>query len=94
VSIEVTIQYHNILRRGAGLNEEQMRLPAESSVADALEQLTATRASLRSLLFTAEGDLASHVVVFRNRRLVMHHQFDVLLVDGDELKLFPAVSGG
>lgn len=94
MSIAVNVEYHNILRRGAGLNQEQVRLPAGSSVADVLEQLTATRTTLRSLLFTAEGDVASHVVVFRNRKLVMHDQFDLQLVDGDELKLFPAVSGG
>ena len=94
MSIDVTIQYHNILRRGAGINAEQVRLPAGSSVAEALQQLAATRTTLRSLLFTGEGDVASHVVVFRNSKIVMHDQFDVQLADGDELKLFPAVSGG
>ena len=92
--LTVTFQYHNILRRAAGFAEEEVRLPGGSSVRDALHQLSETRAGLRSLLFTSEGDVASHVVVFRNRRLVTHDEFETQLVDGDELKLFPAVSGG
>ncbi len=95
MSIVVTIQYHNALRRAAGFDEEDVRLPSGSSVHDALYQLSTTSgAALRSLLFTAEGDIVSHVVVFRNRKLVARDQFDAELVDGDELKLFPAVSGG
>jgi MoaD family protein len=94
VSIGVTIQYHNILRRGAGLDEEHVRLPAGSSVADVLSQLANARTALRSLLFTEGGDVASHLVVFRNQKLVTHDALETRLVDGDEIKLFPAISGG
>ena len=94
MSIVVIVQYHNIFRRGAGLTEEDVRLPVGCSVADAVNQLATTHAALRSLLLTAEGKIASHVVVFRNHRLVTHDQFGTMLDDGDELKLFPAVSGG
>ncbi|MGD9030499.1 MAG: MoaD family protein [Anaerolineae bacterium] len=94
MSTVVTVQYHNILRRAAGLGEETVRLPTGSSVRGAINQLSKTRPAMRSLLFTAEGDVASHVVVFLNRKLVTHDQFDSQLADGDELKLFPAVSGG
>jgi molybdopterin converting factor small subunit len=94
VSIGVTIQYHNILRRGAGLEEELVRLPAGSSVADVLREVADARTALKSLLFTERGDVASHVVVFRNRKLVAHDALETRLVDGDEIKLFPAISGG
>jgi sulfur-carrier protein len=94
VTIGVTIQYHNILRRGVGLDEERVRLPLGSSVADAVNHLSTTHAALRSLLFTAEGEVVSHLVVFRNYKLVTHEQFGASLEDGDELKLFPAISGG
>jgi len=94
VSIDVTIQYHNILRRGAGLDEEVLRLPAGFSVADVLSQLVTARTALQSLLFTEAGDVASHVVVFRNRKLITNDALETRLVDGDEIKLFPAISGG
>lgn len=94
MTIAVTIQYHNILRRATGFGQEDICLPQGSSVRDALNQLSKTHASLRSLLFTAKGDIASHVVVFRNHKLITHDQFGTQLADGDELKLFPAISGG
>lgn len=93
--IRVTIQYYNVLRRAAGFEEEAITLPSGSSVRDALVQLSAAASpALRDLLFTVEGEIVSHLVVFRNRKLVTHDRFDTELVDGDELKLFPAVSGG
>jgi molybdopterin converting factor small subunit len=95
VTIGVTIRYHNIFRHAAGSDAEHLHLPAGSTVGDALHQLCTIRCgALGNLLLTAEGDIASHVVVFRNRKLVTHDQFDATLADGDELKLFPAISGG
>jgi molybdopterin converting factor small subunit len=95
VTIAVTVQYYNILRRGAGIDEEQVHLTPGSTVGDALAHLASIRgAVLRSMLLTAEGHIAAHVVVFRNRKLIPHNQFDTELAQGDELKLFPAISGG
>jgi molybdopterin converting factor small subunit len=95
MSIAVTVQYHNILQRGAGLREERLDLGTDTSLQDLLDRVARTRgAALRSLLFTADGDVASHVVIFRNRKLVPRDQLDTKLTDGDEIKLFPAVSGG
>lgn len=95
MSIVVTLQYYNILRRAAGFEKEQMCLTSGSSIRDALDQLpTRSNAALRDLLFNSDGEIVSHLVVFRNRKLVTQDKFDTELADGDELKLFPAVSGG
>lgn len=95
MTIVVTVQYYNILRRAAGFEEEEMTMPSGSSVRDALARLSATGSpALRDLLFSPDGKIVSHLVVFRNRKLVTHDRFDTELTDGDGLKLFPAVSGG
>lgn len=95
MSINVRIRYYNVFRRAAGVEVEDLRLPSESSVRDALDQLpTTSSAALRDLLFTPDQEIVSHLVVFRNGKLVTHDQFDTELAHGDELKLFPAVSGG
>lgn len=95
MTINVTFQYYNVLRRAAGVAEQEVCLATGSSLCDALEHLSRTSgATLRNLLFTAEGDMVSYVVVFRNKKLVTHDPFDTELADGDELKLFPAISGG
>jgi MoaD family protein len=95
MDIVVNVRYHNILRRAAGVEVREISLPGGVSVRDALEALSADAdEALRSLLFTSEGDVVSYLVVFRNQKLVPHDRFDTRLADGDELKLFPAVSGG
>jgi len=95
VKISVTVRYHNILRRYAGVTQEEIDLVAGSSVRDVLSSVADLRGSaFRKLLFTAERELVSHVVIFRNRKLVTHDQLDTQLADQDALELFPAVSGG
>ena len=93
--ITVRVQYYSILRRAAGLEGKAIDVPNGSTIRDALNHLVAGSGNaLRSLLLTPEGGVVPYLVVFRNQRLVTHDQFDTKLIDGDELKLFPAVSGG
>lgn len=95
MSTVITVQYHNVLRRAAGLGQKELCLPHGASVRDALNYLSETSGSaLQALLLTPEGEVVPHLVVFRNRKLVTHAQFNTELIDGDELKLFPAISGG
>jgi len=95
VSISVTVRYHNLLRRAAGVDAQDLSLPLSASVNDALDALAAdANTALLSLLFAADGTIVTYLVLFRNQKLVTHDQFDTELHDGDQLQLFPAVSGG
>ena len=95
MSMSVTVRYHNLLRRAAGVEAQELSLPTGSSVDDALDTLaTLAGSALLSLLFKADGTVVPYLVVFRNQKLVTHDNFDSTLSDGDELQLFPAVSGG
>ena len=93
--ITVTVRYYNALRRRAAVERETISLLCGTSLHTALEQLAERHDSrLREMLLAPQGGLASHLVVFRNRQLLRPDQHDDLLADGDELMLFPAVSGG
>lgn len=95
MSPTVTVECYNIFRRAAGFDQQEVRLLDGASVRCVLDRLAATSApALRDLLFTPEGELLSYVVIFQNGKLVSHDELDTELADGDELKLFPAVSGG
>jgi molybdopterin converting factor small subunit len=86
-----------VLRSAAGVVEEAVSVPADASLQHVLARLGELHGpSLGSMLFEPEGSLVSHLVVFRNRKLVPSTQDQAAqrLVDGDELMLFPAVSGG
>ena len=93
--IAISVRYHNILRRRAGVEQETIALPEGTSLRAALECLAGRHGPhLREMLFTPDGEVVSHLVVFRNRKLVPQGQRQLPLADGDELLLFPAISGG
>jgi MoaD family protein len=91
----VQVRYYNMLRRRAGIDRESIELPKGTSLRGALEHVGARHGEpLRQMLFTPQGETVSYLVVFRNRKLIPHDRFDLILNDGDELMLFPAVAGG
>jgi molybdopterin converting factor small subunit len=93
--IAVKVRYHNILRKVAGRTEESIVLPVGASLHDALEYVGDRHGPrLRHMLFAPEGNVASYLVIFRNRTLLPHDQAHAPLADGDELMFFPAISGG
>jgi molybdopterin converting factor small subunit len=93
--INVRIQYHNMLRRRTGVERETIQLPAETSLYSVLEQVADRYGPhLREMLFAPDGTIANYLVVFHNGQLARQDARTVQLTDGDELMLFPAISGG
>ena len=93
--ITVSVRYHNMLRRRAGVEQETITLGEGASLRAGLNHLADRHGPhLQQMLFSPQGDIVSHLVVFRNRKLVPHKRFDEPLSDGDELMLFPAIAGG
>jgi MoaD family protein len=93
--ISISVRYYNMLRRRTGVEREEIELPAGTALRAALDLLVARHGPrLGEMIFTPEGTVASHLVVFHDRKLVPHDQLDRTLADGDELMLFPAISGG
>jgi molybdopterin converting factor small subunit len=93
--IAVSVRYHNMLRRRIGVEQETIALAKGTSIRTTLEYLADRHGPhLREMFFAPEGSVASHLVIFRNRKLVPQDQHHLLLADGDELVLFPAIAGG
>lgn len=78
----------------------QKRVPVDAgpgdTVGDALDALLADYPGLEDRVLTENGDLESHINVLRNGTNVFTQEagLDTELDDGDELALFPPVSGG
>ena len=93
--ITISVRYHNLLRRGAGLEKETFTMPEGASLRDAMIHLAQLHGSpLQEMLLEPEGGISLHLVVFRDDQLVHPDQHDASLSDGQKLMLFPAISGG
>lgn len=93
--ITVTVRYYNMLRLYTGLESERVELPEGTEVADTIRLLAERHgAAFAGMLLSSTGEPASHLVVFVNQQLVVAGGPAPPLADGDEVKLFPAISGG
>ena len=93
--ITVTVRYYNLLRRHTGVACERLELPPGTEVAVAVRRLADRHGpAFAEMILSPPGGLASHLVVFVNQQLVFPGGPTLTLADGDELKLFPAISGG
>ena len=94
-TITVSVCYHNILRQRAGLENEHLELPEGTDVGDAVRVLAGRHGpGLAEMLLSPGGGLSSYLVVFLNGQLVFPARQSLPLAEGDELKLFPSISGG
>ena len=84
------------LAERAGDKHVTVEAAAGDTVGDALEELLADRSDLEARVLDDDGELRSQINVLRNGTnvLVEEEGLETELEDGDELALFPPVSGG
>jgi MoaD family protein len=92
MQVVVTVRYYNIIADSFGRREERRAVEAGTTVRDLLQVLAAEHPSFARLALTAEGGIGGQMRPFRNGRAVL--DMDEVLLDGDDLRLFPAISGG
>ena len=82
------------LRDVAGDRHVDVDVGPGASVEEALEALLAARPALRERVTGEDGELEEHVNVYRNGEALDREEFESAVEEGDELALFPPVSGG
>ncbi|QSG03301.1 ubiquitin-like small modifier protein 1 [Natranaeroarchaeum sulfidigenes] len=84
------------LAEHAGGKHVEVDIGPGDTVGDALDALLAEHEALESRVLTDEGELREHINILRNGSNVGTNGdgLDATLDDGDELALFPPVSGG
>ncbi|MBI3961336.1 MAG: MoaD/ThiS family protein [Deinococcus sp.] len=89
--MKLTLQLFNILASAAGSKQQVLEVADGSSTRVVLHQLARQHPQLTPYLL-ANGHISEHLRIFRNGQLVL--ALDRALSDGDQLLLFPAISGG
>lgn len=59
-----------------------------------LEQLSGDDEKKRSLLFDDSGAIRRYVIILKNKERILNEERDSIVQDGDEIIIYPPVSGG
>lgn len=78
----------------AGDREVEVDVAGDATVDDALSALLAARPALEDRVLDQEGSLRGHINVLRNGQELGEAGLAAPVDEGDELALFPPVSGG
>jgi molybdopterin converting factor small subunit len=98
--VSVSVRYYNIVADLIGRREETRLLSAGTTARDLVQELARENPSFAALACTVpsgaggagDGQVSGHIRLFRNGQAVL--DLDETLVQGDQLRLFPAISGG
>jgi len=90
--ITVHIRYYNLAADYMRIKREDRDLPRGSTCLDLVILLAGGNDSFRRLAMNDDGSLSSRLRLFRNGNIVFN--MDEILQQGDEVIIFPAVSGG
>ena len=84
------------LAEAAGAKRVEVDARAGDTFGDAFEQLLEAHPELEAEVLDDDGELRDHIRVLRNDHnpFVKDDGFETVLEEGDELALFPPVSGG
>ena len=92
--ITIQVRYFNILIAFTSCKEETVSFQAAPSLLEIIHFLAAKYPGGFAQVVLQEGKLAPHLRIFINNKTHGWQDGDVLLNDGDEVMLFPAVAGG
>ncbi len=93
-TLTVHVHYFSILADYVSAKDADLIVKQGSSVADFLSYLIEINPTAFKNIMMNGGSRSTFVRVFRNGELVGEENESAAIADGDEFKLFPAISGG
>lgn len=92
--INLKIQFFNILAAYTGRKNLDFSVPEGTALTDAIVLMAARFSPVFQEIVIPQGVPSRHLRIFLNGKPVGKTEFKTPLRDGDEIMLFPAVSGG
>jgi len=90
--LRIRVRFFNIVADQAGRRVEERRVPDGSTIADLLRDLAAEHPALSRYASAGDRSSSNPFRLFRNERIVL--DAGEPLADGDEIRIFPIISGG
>ena len=93
-SVTVYVHYYSILADYVSARQADVTLKQGATVAQLLSYLVDSNPAAFKNIMMNGAKRSAFVRVFRNGELVSEENEQAVVSDGDEYKLFPAISGG
>jgi sulfur-carrier protein len=92
----MSIHYQTYARFSEFFGKEgDIELSKDQSLLDLLNVLTGEDEKKRSLIFDESGKIRRYVIILKNKERILNEKTsEITLQDGDEIVLYPPVSGG
>ncbi|MDD5367907.1 MAG: MoaD/ThiS family protein [Anaerolineaceae bacterium] len=92
--IQVRVRYFNLLATYAGTKSQVVDLDVGVTAAELFSRLAQEHSPAFAEMLLSKGKISPHLRVFRNDAILEVKELNLPLSDGDELLIFPAISGG
>lgn len=93
--MEIKVLFFGPFREPVGEKTVPLTLPADATVADALDRIVAEFPALDDRLYDDQGSIRDQMIVAKNRvNIEQSDGLDTSLSEGDTLRLSPPVTGG
>jgi MoaD family protein len=92
----MTIHYQTYARFAEFFGKEgDIEISADETLFDLLNTLVDNDEKKKSLIFDEAGNVRRYVIILKNKERILNDQTaGIILQDGDEIILYPPVSGG
>lgn len=92
--IHIRVRYFNLLAAYAGVKQQQVELLDGCSIIELFPILAQDQSPAFQGMIFRQGKVDPHLRIFLNEALLKMEDLEKPLTDGDELLIFPAISGG
>lgn len=91
-TIEVSVRYYSIIVDQVGAREDRWIAPATAKLADLVAWIAGRHPAFAEYAQAADSHSGNPLRVFLNKKVIMNMEHP--LADGDQVRLFPVISGG
>ena len=90
--IQVTVRFYSIVADRVGKRETQRTLPAGKTMGDLIQNIGQEHPAFREFATPLDSQAGHPLRIVCNGRMVL--DMNQQLVDGDDIRVFPIISGG